>query len=80
MNFKNFFVKDVKGLTKSSANVLDVFTKTVNKLTEINSQALEGVNKRNLEIQKLSKESEDLRVLRASNNKVIDKLNQILKD
>lgn len=67
-----------KNFQKKSDNVVNVFKKTVNDLTQLNAE----INKENLkkveEIAKLEQESEDLIILSVSNTKIIDKINQFL--
>lgn len=67
-----------KNFQKKSDNVVNVFKKTVNDLTQLNAE----INKENLkkveEIAKLEQESEDLLILSVSNTKIIDKINQFL--
>lgn len=72
--------EDVSRLQKNSQSIVDVFTKTVNKLNVVNKEIEVNVSKRELEIAKLRDESTRLGHIKANNDKVISKLNSIFKD
>lgn len=67
-------------LHRSSANVLDVFTKTVNSLSAINEQIDKSVSNKEAMISRLEADKVVLNKLKDSHGAVINKLNSILKD
>jgi hypothetical protein len=80
MKIRSFLSDEVKSLSNKSSNIVDVFTKTVNKLTTVNEQASKAISRREEEMSKLEGEKVALGAMVASNEKVITKLNSILKD
>lgn len=78
--FRRFFTAEIKRLHVDSANIVDVFTRTVNGLTVVNNEIEKSVENRVKRISKLEEEKSVLVTLRESNEKVINKLNAILKD
>ena len=79
-NLKSLLVVEITALQEKSANIIDVFTKTINDLetvnTEINTACVSRANK----IAELAKEQETLIATRTANDKIISKLSLIIKD
>jgi len=71
---------DVKSICDKSASIIDVFTRTINELSEVNNQAKEAVNVRNEQITKLEIEKSKLNDVINHNTKVANKLNLILSE
>lgn len=76
---KSFFTSDLESHKNSSSNILDVFTRTIDDLTEVNSGIELSIQSRVKTIDKLQDEGSQLTKLRESNSKIISKLNSIMK-
>lgn len=78
--FARFRRNSVASLKNESEDILNIFTKTMTELSEVNAAIDEGVKKRQHRITKLEKEQIELRSISHSNTKVIKKLVSILED
>ena len=77
----NWFNGDnVSQLTNRSLNALTVFTKTINELTEVNSEIETSVKFKNEEIEKLQEETKVLAEQEVINTKIINKINNLLEE
>lgn len=79
-NLKNAFQSEVASLQSKSNNILDVFTKTIKDLQEVNKEIIDATLQRNIKIAELQSEQEKLESVLTTNKKTIDKLNSILQD
>lgn len=70
----------VSSIQKKSEGFIDVFTKTVNGLTSLNSQIETEKGQRKSEIERLSAEHDELDKLQGIHSKVITKINKIFED
>jgi len=70
----------VEQLESRSANILDVFTKTVNDLNKVNDEAVKEASNRRTEAQHLLDEAASLDTVVTNNSRVIGKINSILND
>ncbi len=70
--------KSVESLKKRAGNIVNVFTKTVNDLTKVNEEIEVEINSRQVEALRLNAEAADLKVLKTTNEKVVNKINDIL--
>ena len=73
-----FFASKVTNLRKKSDSIISIFTKTVNELKTVNAEADSISDVKNAEIAKLQQEVTDLDAIKASNEKVISKIETIL--
>ena len=71
---------DVKSIIDKSTSIVDVFTKTIDELTEVNFKAREVVSTRDNQISKLEEEKLALDNVINNNTKIVNKLNLILRD
>lgn len=78
-NMKNLFGSTIEQLQNKSKNTLDIFTRTVRELTEINSEAQAEVAIRNEKINSLIDEKSALIDVINENEKVISKIQNILE-
>ena len=69
----------IKRLTRRSEDVVNVFTKTIKDLTEINSQVSGAEADRLKKKARLEAELADLDKIKQDNQKVIDKINKIFE-
>lgn len=67
-------------LQEQSLDVLNVFTKTVKSLEELNTQADKEHSEREALIKKAQEEQAILQATKAKNNAVISKINEFLKN
>ena len=65
-------------LRKRSNSVLDVFSQTINSLTQIVTEAKDQADQRQKEIEAATLEKQNLEQLAASNEKVITKIQAII--
>jgi predicted site-specific integrase-resolvase len=65
-------------LRKRSKSVLDVFSQTINSLTQIVTEAKDQADQRQKEIEAATLEKQNLEQLAASNEKVITKIQAII--
>lgn len=77
---KSWFTSEIKLLHQDSASVIDVFTKTINNLSEVNTNIVNGIKSREATVAKLVEENSALAALKESHDKVITKLKGILED
>ena len=70
--------KSISGLIDRSSKIVDIFTKTVSDLTTINAEAKISIEDREAEIKRISEENQRLNELIGGNQKVIDKITNIL--
>lgn len=76
----NIFNKNsVQSFKSASDNILSIFTKTVNDLNNVNFKINDNIAIKNIKITKLAEENVALLDIRTSNDKMINKLNEILK-
>lgn len=75
----NLFGSTIEQLQNKSRNTLDIFTRTVRELTEINSEAKAEVQIRNEKINSLIDEKNTLIDVINENEKVISKIQNILE-
>lgn len=80
INIKNIIQGEIPTLQKESANIIDVFTKTINDLDLVNDKISNAWSARNNKIAELEKEQKALEDTKKTNNKIRDKLTSILKD
>lgn len=73
-----FFASKVTNLRKKSDSIISIFTKTVNELKTVNAEADSISDVKNAEIAKLQQEVTELDAIKASNEKVISKIETIL--
>lgn len=77
-NMKNLFGSTIEQLQNKSKNTLDIFTKTIRELTQINEEAKVEVNVRSEKINNLIDEKNTLIDVISENEKVISKIQNIL--
>lgn len=68
-----------EALKSKSKSILDVFTKTINKLSEVNKEISSENDLKQLKISQIEKEKEELNQILLENNKVISKLSSIFQ-
>ena len=68
----------VSSLSNRGISAIAVFTKTINELTEINSEIQTVVELKHEEIEKLKYETQELTKQEEFNTKIIAKINQLL--
>jgi hypothetical protein len=69
----------VEKFQKNSSKLLDVFTKTVNGLTDVNNDIDAEIQSREEQIKTLQDEHQNLHGIKDSNNKIIEKLGKIFE-
>lgn len=79
MKVNNPFKKELESIVEDSSRVLDVFTKTVDELSAINTRVDEEVTKKQEEKAKLEKDIETLTVTGERNAKIINKIEKLLE-
>ncbi len=70
----------VSSLSNRGINAIAVFTKTINELTEINSEIETHVKFKHEEIEKLKYETQELTKQEEFNTKIINKINNLLEE
>lgn len=75
---KNLFGSTIEQLQNKSKNTLDIFTKTIRELTQINEEAKAEVSVRSEKISSLIDEKNTLIDVISENEKVISKIQNIL--
>jgi hypothetical protein len=78
-NMKNLFGSTIEQLQNKSKNTLDIFTKTIRELTQINEEAKIEVTVRSEKISSLIDEKNTLINVIYENEKVISKIQNILE-
>ena len=78
-NMKNLFGSTIEQLQNKSKNTLDIFTKTIRELTQINEEAKIEVTVRSEKISRLIDEKNTLINVIYENEKVISKIQNILE-
>lgn len=73
------FGNQINKLQEQSKTILDVFTKTVTDLTEVNNEADQLSKKKEEEKKKLEEEITSLGSIKADNQKVIEKINKLFE-
>jgi len=63
-----------------SANVLNIFTQTIDKLKKINENINISIVSKEVKISILTSENMELKDIQKSNNKIVDKLSSIFND
>lgn len=76
---KNLFGSTIEQLQNKSKNTLDIFTKTIRELTQINEEAKTEVHVRSEKISELIDEKITLIDVINENEKVISKIQNILE-
>jgi hypothetical protein len=76
---KNLFGSTIEQLQNKSKNTLDIFTKTIRELTQINEEAKIEVTVRSEKISSLIDEKNTLINVIYENEKVISKIQNILE-
>lgn len=74
-----FTVDPVKKVTKKSAKIVDVFTKTVTNLNKANAEIDNHIESHTAEKQRIEDNLTTLNAVKESNNKVINKVNKIFE-
>jgi hypothetical protein len=69
----------VARLQKKSANIINVFSSTVEQLDNVNQEISKHKTRKLDKISKLQQEHADLHVQQEANNRMINKINQFLK-
>ena len=78
---KNLLNNDVvSSLSNRGISAIAVFTKTINELTEINSEIQTVVELKHEEIEKLKYETQELTKQEEFNTKIINKINNLLEE
>jgi len=72
------FGNTVSSLQKKSAGILDVFTKTVNQLTDVNNQLADLSVEKQAKIEKLDAEVKDITNTITNNYKVISNIRKVI--
>ena len=75
----NIFGTTIEQLQNKSKNTLDIFTKTVLELSQINEEAKIQFEKREQKIAELANENAQLIKLQENNDKIISKIANILE-
>ena len=70
----------IEKLTKRSADIFSVFTKTQTELAEVNLSIQEEVDGREVEIKKLTTEVDTLNAIKDKNTKLSTKIDSFLAD
>ena len=73
------FGNQINKLQEQSKTILDVFTKTVTDLTEVNNEADQLSKQKEEEKKKLEEEITSLGNIKADNQKVIEKINKLFE-
>jgi hypothetical protein len=79
-NFLSIFKSNVSVLKAKGNSIVDVFTKTITDLKAVNSDIEKAQTERQVKIEIIIAEQEELSAIHSQNSKVIDKLNLIMKD
>lgn len=74
----NILFNKVERLQKASQDAFSIFTKTVNKLKDLNESIKVEVDSRTQKIEDLQAEVNTLNLQTETNNKVIERINQIV--
>lgn len=77
---KNALHGEIPALQQESANIINVFTKTINDLDTVNTKIDHASEIRAAKMAQLAKEQETLLFTKEANNKIKSKLTSILKD
>lgn len=75
----NLLGDKISKLTKTSQDIISVFTSTINKLTAVNETIIEETEIKKEEVISLNQEIEVLDRLMISNDKIISKVKQIIE-
>lgn len=70
--------EEVSLLKEKSSNILNIFTNTINELTEVNLEIEDSIDERNQKINELKEQESILSLLKENNQKMIDKLYSII--
>lgn len=68
-----------KKLIKRSKKALDIFQKTIDQLTKHNADVDAHIEAREVKISKIQLQTSDLKAIKDSNQKVINKINKIFE-
>ena len=77
-NMKNLFGSTIEQLQNKSKNTLDIFTKTIRELTQINEEAKTEIDKKTESITRLVDERNAMSDVIVKNREVISKIQNIL--
>jgi t-SNARE complex subunit (syntaxin) len=69
----------IQKVQRKSAEIVSIFTKTVNDLTTVNGEIETQVQDKEEEKQEIEKDLHTLRTLKEENTKVIGKINQLFQ-
>ena len=78
MKLDIFQKNSVAGLQSKSEKIFNVFTQTVQDLTSVNNDVEQAMNQRQQEIERIQAEHNSLHSIKASNQKMIDKINTFI--
>lgn len=74
----SIFGSKIELLKAQSSEIFNVFTKTVNELTEVNTEIQKEKDKRSEEIVKLKNECEELETTQKQNQSMINKISSFI--
>lgn len=78
---RNYIIKDkVTTLKERSDRVFDIFTKTVQDLSSLNSEIVDEIEEREAQIKILQQEQTSLDVTKLRNDKMISKINSFINE